>query len=112
MLIGTYVRRGSYVTVTVLGLPVRTGREPEAAIVLERSERPGALSARVACEFGSLAEALRHAEGLVLSRAGALGAEAEALAGSPVDRRLARRLLTERGSGRFVHLTVRPPGGG
>jgi len=29
MLIGTYVRRGSYVTVTVLGLPARRGHEPE-----------------------------------------------------------------------------------
>jgi hypothetical protein len=59
--------------------------------VLERSERPGEAEVRLACEFDSLAAALRHAEGLMLPRAGLLGAEAEALVGNPVKPWLAGR---------------------
>jgi hypothetical protein len=104
MLIGTYVREGSYVTVAVKALGAATAG---AALVLERSERPGRVAASVACEFSSFESALRHAEGLVLSRAGWLGAEAPGLVGSPVGRGLARRMFSEPELRRFVHLPVR-----
>jgi hypothetical protein len=109
MLVGTYVKQGSYVTVAVERLGA--DREP-AAVVLERGERPGRAEARVACEFATLRSALRHAEGLVLSRAGLLGAEAETLAGSPVSPQRARRMFSEPELRRYVHLPGRPPPGG
>jgi hypothetical protein len=108
MLIGTYVRHGSYVTVAVEALGAATAG---ATVVLERSERPGRVAARVECEFSSVQSALRHAEGLVLSRAGWLGAEAPGLVGSPVGPGLARRMFTEPELHRFVHLPVRRPDG-
>jgi hypothetical protein len=102
MLIGTYVRRGSWVTVAV------EARSAErAAVVLERSERPGSTVAGVACELESVAEALRHAEALVLSRGGWLGAEAETVAGSPVAPDVARRMFSEPELRRYVHLPAR-----
>ena len=104
MLIGTYVRQGSYVTVAVESGP--SGPAP-ARVVLERSERPGSSSAAVACELRSFAEALRHAEALVLARGGWLGAEAEGLAGSPVEPAVARRMFSEPELGRYVHLPAR-----
>jgi hypothetical protein len=78
-----------------------------AALMLERSERPGQVAARVACEFSSIQSALRHAEGLVLSRAGWLGAEAPGLVGSPVGPGLARRMFSEPELRRFVHMPAR-----
>jgi len=48
------------------------------------------------------------AERWLLSRGGLLGAEAECLAGSPVDRDLARSMF-EGGLGRFVHMPARWP---
>jgi hypothetical protein len=105
MLVGTYVRQATYVTVAVHCCGADRGAR--AALVLERSERPGEAEVRLACEFDSLAAALRHAEGLVLSRAGLLGAEAETLVGSPVSPWLARRMFSQPEAGRFVHLTAR-----
>jgi hypothetical protein len=102
MLIGTYVRRGSWVTVAV-----ETRSAERAAVVLERSERPGSTSAGVACELESVAEALRHAEALVLSRGGWLGAEAETVAGSPVAPAVAKRMFSEPELRRYVHLPAR-----
>jgi hypothetical protein len=109
MLVGTYVRQAKHVTVAVHGYGA--DRQAPAAVVLERSERPGEAEVRLACEFDSLAAALRHTEGLVLSRAGLLGAEAEALVGSPVSPWLARRMFSQPEAGRFVHLSARPPAG-
>jgi hypothetical protein len=108
MLVGTYVRHGSYVTVAV---EVSGAATAPAAVVLERSERPGSASARVACELESLSVAVRHAEGLVLSRGGWLGAEAEGIAGSPVERRVAERMFSVPELRRYVHLPVRRRGG-
>jgi hypothetical protein len=108
MLIGTYVKDGLYVTVAVEAIGAATAG---ATIVLERSERPGRVAARVECEFASIQSALRHAEGLVLSRAGWLGAEAEGLVGSPVGRGLAERMFTEPELRRFVHMPARRPDG-
>ena len=102
MLIGTYVRRGSWVTVAV-----EARAAERAAVVLERAERPGSSSAAVACELRSFAEALRHAEALVLARGGWLGAEAEGLAGSPVAPAVARRMFSEPELRRYVHLPAR-----
>ena len=87
MLIGTYVRRGSWVTVAV--------------------EARAAERAAVACELRSFAEALRHAEALVLARGGWLGAEAETVAGSPVEPAVARRMFSEPELRRYVHLPAR-----
>src|SRR5919199_1066473 len=108
MLIGTYVKQGSYVTVAVESGP--SGPAP-ARVVLERSERPGSSSAAVACELRSFAEALRHAEALVLARGGWLGAEAEAVAGSPVEPAVAgaaRAAARGRARGRGGRVSVRP----
>jgi hypothetical protein len=102
MLIGTYVRRGSWVTVAV-----EARAAERAAVVLERAERPGARTAGVACELESTAEALRHAEALVLARGGWLGAEAETVAGSPVEPAVARRMFSEPELRRYVHLPAR-----
>jgi hypothetical protein len=104
MLVGTYVKQGSYVTVAVEENEADRGR---ASVVLERSERPGGASARVACELESLSVALRHAEALVLARGGWLGAEAEGLAGSPVERAVAQRMFSEPELRRYVHLPLR-----
>ena len=106
MLIGTYVKDGSYVAVGV----VATQAE-RAAVVLERFDRPGQRPVRVECEMESVAQALRHAEGFVFSRAGLLGAAAEGLAGSPVERGLARSMFGPR-LGRFVHMPAGPRAGG
>jgi hypothetical protein len=43
----------------------------------------------------------------LLARGGLLGAEAEGLAGSPVNRELAEAMFREPRSGRFVHTTAR-----
>src|SRR5215216_5064469 len=56
------IRHGSYVTVAV---EVSGAATASAAVVLERSERPGSASVSVACELESLSVAVRHAEGLV-----------------------------------------------
>jgi hypothetical protein len=105
MLVGTYVMRGDYVTVAVEAKGAATG---PTSVVLER---PGAAAARVTCELESFAVALRHAEALVLARGGWLGAEAEGLAGSPVERDLARSMF-EGELKRFGHVPARWPVGG
>jgi hypothetical protein len=106
MLIGTCLRGGAYVTVAV---ELDEAERPH--VVLERQRDPGQAGQRVALERESLAAALWHAERWLLSRGGLLGAEAECLAGSPVDRDLARSMF-EGELERFVHLPARWPVGG
>jgi hypothetical protein len=83
------------------------GRQAERAAVI-----PGERSAGVACTLDSVAEALRDAEALVLSRGACPAAEAKTVAGSPAGASLARRMLSERELLRYVHLGVRHLGGG
>jgi hypothetical protein len=64
---------------------VETRQAERAAVILERSERPGERSAGVACKLDSVAEVL------VLSRGAWVRAEAETVAGSPVEAAVARR---------------------
>jgi hypothetical protein len=80
-----------------------------AKVVLERCERPGESADRASCELSTLEGALRHAEALVLARGGWLGAEAECVAGSPVERSVARRMFSEPELRRYVHLPARRP---
>jgi hypothetical protein len=100
MLIGTCVRRGAYVTVAV---ELDAAERPH--VVLEEQRQPGGRERRCALERSSFADALRFAETWVLARGGFLGAEAEGLAGSPVDQEVARAMF-EGDLDRFVHLPV------
>jgi hypothetical protein len=93
-------------------VPAEARQAERAAVILERSERPGEGSAGVACKLDPMAEALRHAEALVLSRGAWLGAEAETVAGSPVEAAVARRMFSEPELLRYVHLPARHVGGG
>jgi hypothetical protein len=106
MLIGTCVRGGAYVTVA---LELDEHERPH--VVLERQQDPGQAGQRIALERESFAAALWYAERWLLSRGGLLGVEAECLAGSPVDRDVARSIFDGR-LGRFVHLPARWPVGG
>lgn len=103
MLIGTCVRRGAYVTVAV-----QLDEAERPHVVLEAERSPGNSSRRVALPRNSFAEAMWFAERWLLSRGGLLGAEAECLAGSPVDPGLARAMFEDQ-IGRFVHLPARWP---
>jgi hypothetical protein len=67
----------------------------------ERQRRPGEPSPCRALELTTLELALPQAEAHVLARGGLLGAEAEALVGSPVSPSLARRMFSELEAGRF-----------
>jgi hypothetical protein len=103
MLIGACARRGAYVTVAV---ELDEAERPH--VVLERRRTPGAPGERVALERESFAAALSYAERWLLSRGGLLGAEADRLAGSPIDRGLAWSMFEDQ-LGRFVHLPARRP---
>src|SRR4051794_30666563 len=103
MLIGACVRQGAYITV---GVELDERERPH--VVLERTWCPGIVGQRVALERESFAAALSYAERWLLSRGGLLGAEAECLAGSPVDRGLARSMFDGQLE-RFVHLPARWP---
>jgi len=105
MLIGTCVRRGTYV-----GVAVELDEAERPHVVLEPQRSPGTPGRRVALERESFADAMWFAERWLLSRGGLLGAEAECLAGSPVDRGLARSMF-EGELGRFVHLPAARPSG-
>jgi hypothetical protein len=103
MLIGICLRRGVYVGVAV---ELDEGERPH--VVLEAERTPGGPSRRVALEQRTYAGAMWFAERWLLSRGGLLGVEAECLAGSPVDRDLARSMF-EGELGRFVHLPASRP---
>jgi hypothetical protein len=103
MLIGTCLRRGVYV-----GVAVELDQAERPHVVLEPQRRPGGPGRRLELERESFAEAMWFAERWLLSRGGLLGVEAECLAGSPVDRDLARSMF-EGELGRFVHMPARWP---
>ena len=107
MLIGTYLHRGSYVSVAV---EIDEAERPR--VVLERQDRPGVAVRRCALISSTFAGALHHAERHLLARGGLPGAEAQGLASSPVERKLALALVSGRDGGRFVRVQLPRRGSG
>ena len=106
MLIGTYLHRGSYVTVAV-----EFDAAERPSVVLERQDRPGEVVERSLAQLGSFHAALYQAESWLLLRGGLPGAEAENLASSPVSQAVVRAMFDPASRGRFLHLGARrrPP---
>lgn len=107
-LIGTFCADGQFVTVAVYEVPL--GR---CLVVEQRQRVPG-----LVCESELYSEHIRPerafavAESRVLANGGALGADAEALCGSPVARPLAAGMFSEYGLARFVHVPAGRAGDG
>ena len=100
---GTFQREGRYVSVSV-----RERHRSHFVIVEEHAPSPGRVECGRLIGWGSdLPKALRDAEAYVLSYGGLVGAEPEAICGSPVGETLARSMFTEIGMRRFLHVPVR-----